>query len=138
MTEQSKKVTKVRQVADKEVLAKVKGDLPEVPGLVFMWQNPFTCEKSGWGIWAPVTRDSELGEKVAAVMGDLFDKFAGLNAQTNYFQKGRDSMLAYASKEAYDARMDAKRERADAQLRKVETADGAELRHTYINSRPHK
>jgi acetolactate synthase small subunit len=125
---------KVRQVYDQEVMRKVKEDLPVVAGLIFSWQNPYANEKLGWRIWEPVRRDSELGQQVEKQLGDLFDKFQGLNEQTDYFMKGRDCMLSFASQERYDARQAEKQAKADAQLKMVET--GAEIRHTRITDFP--
>lgn len=111
---------RVSQVIDKEVVERATNDLPTVPGLEFSWQNPFTNERTGWRIWEPVTRDSEIGQQIADQFGDMFDKFQGLNEQTNYFMRGRDSMLAFTSKERLDAAIADKQEKADAQMLKVE------------------
>lgn len=125
---------RVKQIMDKEIVARAKGDLPELPGQVFSWQNPYTNEKMGWRIWSPVLRDSDIGLKVAEQLGDTFDKFKGLNEETNYFMKGRDCMLAFTSKERYDEAQAEKQERADAQLRQID--DAAELRRNVMIQTP--
>lgn len=73
----------------------------KAPGLKFRWVSPAFREKRGWDIWQPVRRDSDLGEQIAKQLGDVFDKFMGLQTDTNYFYMGADLMLAFASEEAH-------------------------------------
>jgi len=94
------KITQVTHNVAEEYNTK-NPDVIQVPGLVFRWVNHHYRTKRGWKIWTPVTRDSELGATVTEQLGVFADKYAGLNGTSNLFHQGEDSVLAYASVEAY-------------------------------------
>lgn len=94
----------------------------EIPGFAFRWVNPLRRARSGWGIWSPVTRDSELGQQVAEKLNNVVDKFNGLNADANLFYRGSDTILAYASQDAAEAHRDRLDDIAEQRIRSVDAA----------------
>ena len=122
---------RVTQTFDQEAIDQWRDKL-EIPGLVFRWVNPSSRERKGWGIWTPVTKDSEVGAEVEKQMSRTLDVFSGLDTDSNFFMRGRDSMLAYTTEERAAEHKVALKEKADAALKQVHDTEGAELRHTYI------
>jgi len=104
----------------------------EVKGLSFRWINAdVRNQMQSWAHWTVVTRDSELGEKVAQGLQEGHMKFEGGN-EGNYFQRG-SLVLAWAPEEVVQARRESLNEKADDRLRQVVKGDTT-LRQTYISA----
>ena len=131
-----KPAVKVDQIADHTIgVGAIEAGKLKIPGVVLEWKSLPTWRKRGRGKWLPVERSTELGQKVLELLPDLGDKF-GDQTEAEYFMMGTDSILAYISKEDYDKLIDAKRERADAALRRIKADDSVKLRETYIMRNP--
>jgi len=134
-TTETKKPIYVEPIVEITILSKPE-DLA-LAGWKFRWQNLHHRIKVGWGMWRPVTKDSELGEFVAEQFGIILDKHAGVNATSNYFMQGSDGVLAYTSEKALADRDANKDVLADQALRAV-GKDIEITRHVQIDAGPFK
>lgn len=109
--------------------------LPDMDGMTFLWVNPQTNERNGWGIWQPVPRDSEYGERIKAVLDDYAGgTFESLTAgDSNYFYRGSDCMLAMASIESRERCIQRGQDAADERMSSVMSVD-TKIRHTQIRT----
>jgi len=104
----------------------------EIKGFAFRWVNADVRNQlQSWRFWSVVTRDSELGEKVAQGLSEGHAKFEGGN-EGNYFRRGQ-LVLAWADEEVAQAHRDSLNEKADDRLRQV-VKGGTTLRQTYISN----
>jgi len=100
-----------------------------VPGYGFRWCNLSQRYRHGWGIWTPLTRDSEIGQLVLPQLREGNDKFNGANAESNFVYQGTDSVLAYSTREKIDA---LKAHNAAKAEDRISSIDVAELRRNVI------
>ena len=93
--------------------------IPDMEGYSFMWVNPDTYDRSGWGIWHPVEKDSAVGERIAAMLKEYAPgTFSGLSVDdSNFFYRGRDTMLALAKIEHREAAIAKMQKAADTPSR---------------------
>lgn len=101
----------------------------KVPGYGFRWCNVSQRYRHGWGIWTPVTRDSEIGQQVVPQLRVGNDKFVGANAESSFIYQGSDSVLAYSTIEKINALKERNANKAEERIKSV---DAAELRRNVI------
>lgn len=128
-----------KKVVGSEAPAGDPYQIKPIDGFSFRWVNPEGRTKKGsWGIWKPLNRSSELGEKVVeefnTVVGPV--NFGLTNVDSDYFYRAANSMLAFAPTEKVMERRAAMQEEADKRMRMVHNTEGAKLRHTYIQKDP--
>lgn len=113
--------------------------VPRIDGFGFRWVNPaYRAKKGNWGIWKPLTRDSELGEKVAEHIEGIIGPISlGLTqVDSNYFYRSTESMLAFAPVELIEEKRAEAQAKADERMRMVHRTEGARLRTTVIEKTP--
>jgi hypothetical protein len=101
----------------------------KVPGYVFRWVNLAQRHRKGWGIWTPVTRNSEIGQQVLPQLGYINDKFMGANAEANLIYQSAELVLSYTTVEKNEALKEHNATKAENRIRSV---DAAELRRNVI------
>ena len=100
-----------------------------IPGLEFRWVDYETRQKTGWGIWSPVQRNSDIGEKVAKEMGAAADRFSGLNLDSSLFYQGEGTVLAYTTVERANAR---RKFQAEKTKKFADMIDAAKIRRNVV------
>lgn len=131
--ETAPKTKKIHVEPISEISAKNNPAEIDIPGWVFSWQNINTNDKSGWGIFRPVQKDTELGEEVARQLGVGANPFGGTNADANMYYFGGDLVLAYTSQELYDKMQADDQKAADFAMSAIGDDAAVHVRHAAIN-----
>ena len=133
----AKKVTKITEVRH-EIENPLALDF-DIPGYAFRWVD---AEKRSaahkWQHWRAVERDSEIGLLVKDYIDSAPDKYQGPNMTSNYFHRGSQLILAWATAEDSAAYKKAMAEKAANQLRKVSGADGVDMQQVFVPSNQRK
>lgn len=105
---------------------------PEIDGFAFRWVSMANRNRLGWGIWVPVEKNTEIGDKVEKWAADQFRQFSGTNADSKLFLDGAGGALAYTTVERRDALRSINRENARAQLNAVQKQEKSNDENTDI------